>query len=112
MIDLHKALSKPLTEFEVQAECYHLLKQHYPLVRGEIKVQFDKPDKNVRRERGARFDLVICDTNKTPLFIVEVKRTETTKNSKQSHYETLTGLPCFTIGSVAQCEELIHSLNN
>lgn len=112
----------PGTEFEVHAECYCLLKKHFPLVRGEVKLSFLRPrgenGKRIRNERGrfasggkgARFDLVVYDTNKKALFTVEVKRNESRINTKQRHYEEISGVPCYLVGSLRQCEELIAKL--
>ena len=65
---LDKSYNKPKSEFEVQAECYALLSKYF-ITRGEVKLEFERPkDENgktltiqgrkVKRQRGARFDLV------------------------------------------------------
>ena len=111
MRSLLQALQAQPTEFEVHSDCYQYLKQHYPIVRGEVKLQFDRVEKYTRRPRGARFDLVVCNEQALPLFIVEVKRKERETNaSKTAHYETVSGVKCYTVGSLAQCEVLIKSL--
>lgn len=103
---------KPTTEFEIQADCYQYLKQNFPLVRGEIKIQHEKTS-HLRRSRGARFDLVVyqfIDNMYVPIFTLEVKRTEKRLNTKRSHYESLSGVPCYTIGSLVQCKDLVSRL--
>lgn len=112
---LKEAVKRPVTEFEVQADCYQYLKRVYPLVRGEIKLRPDdvRDFKNGRRSfahRGARFDLVICDTQSKPLFVIEVKRKEKRVNSKQHLYEQLATVPCYTVGSLLECQELVNTL--
>lgn len=109
---LREALRRPPTEFEVQSDCYQYLKNEYPIVRGEIKVQFERIDKKSRRPRGARFDLVVCDRDYEPQFVVEVKRHEGRMNTKSAHYERLSGVRCYTVGSLAQCQDLVSRLKN
>jgi len=108
---LKQALEHEPTEFEVQSDCYQYLKQKYPIVRGEVKVQFEREFKGMRRQRGARYDIVVCDSNLVPLFIIEVKRKETMTNSKSDHYEKLSGIKCYTAGSLEQCISITDKLN-
>jgi hypothetical protein len=110
MDKLADAVKRAPTEFEVQADCYQLLKQHFPVVRGEIKIQFDRENKYERRPRGARYDLVVCDIDYKPLFVVEVKRKERETHSKAAHYERLSGVKCYTVGSLNQCKQLIERI--
>ena len=119
---LDKTYNRPLTEFEIHSDCYQLLKQHYPLVRGEVKIAFDRPKdengrtlrnkygKKVKAQRGARFDLVVFNEKNQSIFVVEVKRNEKRINSKKNHYENIAGVPCYTVGSAKQCQHLIESL--
>ena len=119
---LNKTYDRPLTEFEIHSDCYQLLKQHYPLVRGEVKVAFERPKnengkalrdkygKKVKAQRGARFDLVIFNEKNESIFVIEVKRNEKRTNSKKDHYENIAGVPCYTVGSLEQCLSLIKSL--
>ncbi len=109
---LLEALKYEPTEFEVQSECYQYLKQRYPLVRGEIKVQFKRQYKGQRRPRGARYDIVVCDTNSLPLFIIEVKRKESMVSSKLKYYEKLAGVRCYIVGSLKQCISVIDNIDN
>lgn len=107
---LLQARTGPPTEFEIHADCYQILKEHYPCVRGEVKLQFKRPDdKKIRRPRGARFDLVVYSDTE-PLFIVEVKRFEGRTSPKKLHYETLSGVSCYTVGSVAELHQLVRIL--
>lgn len=121
---LNKTYNRPATEFEIHSDCYQLLKQHYPLVRGEVKVAFERPKdengkslrdkygKKIKAQRGARFDIVVFDSNNQAVFVVEVKRNEKRKNTKKAHYENIAGVNCHTVGSVEQCEELINWLKS
>lgn len=58
------------TEFEVQSELYHLLKEKNILVRGEIT----STDYSTFPTKKARFDIVAYNENKKPVAVVEVKR--------------------------------------
>lgn len=107
---LLEALKSPPTEFEVQSDCYQYLKQKYPIVRGEIKLQFKREIKGMRRPRGARYDIVVCDKESIPMFIIEVKRKETMANTKSKHYENLSGVKCYTAGSLDQCKRIVDTL--
>lgn len=119
---LDKTYSRPATEFEIHSDCYQLLKKHYPLVRGEIKVAFDRPKdengktlrdkygKKLKAQRGARFDIIVFNKEKKAIFVVEVKRNEKRLNTKKSHYENIAGVKCYTVGSLSQCEDLISRI--
>lgn len=79
--------SRPVTEFEIQAELFYRLKALGYKVRGEIGVT--KPDK-----RNCRFDLVIFDNDENPALIIEVKKDFNIIGIQGKYYESFTGLPC------------------
>ena len=115
------SLKKPKSESEIHSDCYQYLKTIYPVVRCEVKLEIPRKKdyegktlrikgKKIKRQKGARFDIVVCDELYNPKFIIEVKRKEHRINTKQKHYGMLTSLPCYTVGSLAQCKELISSV--
>jgi hypothetical protein len=57
------------SEFEVQAELYNRLKQEGLTVRGEVRGSCNDGNKTV----GCRFDLVIFNSLKRPVLIIECK---------------------------------------
>ena len=80
-----------LTEFEVHSEAYFNLKNTFKNVRGEFHFKKDGV-------QAARFDIVILNDSNELEFIVEVKKSASSKSKTQLYkYEYLTGKPVMYI---------------
>ena len=92
------------SEFEVQAEAYHNLKEVYPKTRGEYQIPKDKKN----GIRGARFDIVIFDTIGDMKLIIEVKRSTWSHSVNQGNrYTNLTGVPCIYLRGMKEAKNAV-----
>jgi len=88
-------------EFDVQATVYNILKRHYPIVTGELKLKLPTG-------RGARFDLAVFDDTGELLFTIETKpHANSPQHSKKVHYEHLTGVPNIQISGMDEAKNVL-----
>lgn len=98
-------INRKVTEFEVQAEAYHRLKEHFSKlgisVRGEFILK-------IPGKRGARFDIALLKDGKI-IFVVEVKRfaRENRSQKKLGYYSALTGVPCIHISGMGEAFDVV-----
>jgi hypothetical protein len=102
-----------VTEFEIQAEIYVLLKSALPnlSVRGEFKL--DNAD-----GRGARFDIAILNADETELLmVIEVKKPRRFSpikpkgHSQSIRYHKLTGLAPMVISEILPIASLLNQIS-
>lgn len=96
------------SEFEIQAEAYHNIKEVYPKTRGEYLIKKDKAN----GIRGARFDIVIFDAIGEMKLIIEVKRFPYGERETQGkRYTELTGVPCIYLRGMKDAENAVNIIN-
>lgn len=92
------------SEAEVVFLTVSILSLHYR-VRQEVTVNHG-PRKTVGK--GCRLDIVCYDTKSgEPLFSVEVKSTSGRTNTKKAFYESITGIPCYTVSGKEDAENVL-----
>jgi hypothetical protein len=106
---------KKVSEFEIQAELYSLLKDEEGYdVRGEVRVDDRKQPKGYRQ---CRFDLVVYE-DKVAKFIIEVKDRKPknfNKNTRQFKKYSSFGIPlfyCFGLDEIPKFYQIAYDIFN